>query len=249
MKSMCDDMAAQLARIVPRTKVILGGHDWGGFLVWRLAAWYPEIIKAVFSVCTPYVPPSPVYFDLEMVVARVPSYGYQLQLAGPAVEAQIAGREKLRQFLNGMYGGRGPNSEAAFDATKGVLFENLDKLGQSPMLSPEELEYYTNEYARNGMRGPLNWYRTRKINYGEELALLKEGRTRITVPSMMIVALRDSALTPSISEGMERYFDKLVKRAVDADHWALWEAPDAVNGHIREFLATVAKGDGLKSSL
>jgi hypothetical protein len=33
----------------------------------------------------------------------------------------------------------------------------------------QDLEYYAKEYMRHGLHGPLNWYRTRRINFEDDL--------------------------------------------------------------------------------
>ncbi len=190
MKSMAADMAELVRRVVPADgeRVILGGHDWGGALVWRMALWHPDLVRGVFSVCTPYAAPSAAPFaPLEAVVQRLPNFRYQVQLAGPDVAAAVAGPEPTRQFLSGMYGGRGPAGEPAFDVARGVLLENLAKIGPSPLLSGAETDFYVAEFLRHGLHGPTNWYRTRRLNYDDELALLRDGRPpRIAVPSLMV---------------------------------------------------------------
>jgi pimeloyl-ACP methyl ester carboxylesterase len=251
LRSSADDMAA-LARLVlgdDKGKILLGGHDWGGFLVWRIALWHPELIRAVFSVCTPYTPPRSVYMDPEALVARVPNFRYQIHLAGPEVQAEVAGKERLRQFLNGIYGGRGPAGEPVFLASQGVLFENLPKMGPSPLLSHEEVEFYVEEYSRNGMRGPLNWYRTGKINFEEEKKLIEEDRVKVPQPALMVTATHDTALPPSMAVGMEVHFNSLIVKEVNAHHWALWQAPDEVNQAIGQFLLDVLAEDGVKASI
>lgn len=254
LKSMSADVAALARRVVgPTQQIILGGHDWGGALVWRVALWHPDLLAGVFSVCTPYNAPSPVYYPPERVVELVPNFAYQLQLAGPDVERAVRGREKIRQFLNGMYGGRGPAGEAAFDTSRGVALESLERLAPSPLLEAAELDFYAAEFAGNdggSIRGPLNWYRTRKVNFDEELELVREGRTRVAVPAMMISARLDNALPPAMAAGMGKHFDRLVKtEVVEAHHWALWEAVEEVNRHIGEFVVGVLKGQGFKASI
>lgn len=250
LKSVAADMAALAALVVGAgQQVILGGHDWGGFLIWRIALWHPELVRAVFSVCTPYTPPPQGWVPDDQFVKMLPNFRYQLQFAGPDVEAHIVGKEKLRQLLNGLYGGKGPNGEVGFSTEKGVLLENLGKLGPTALLSSEELDFYVEEFNRHGLRGPLNWYRTRAINYEEERALVKAGRTRFGMPSMVIMASRDRALPPAMARTMDQYFDRLVHKEVDAPHWALWEKPEVVNGYIREFVTSVLENGGTKSSL
>ena len=39
--------------------------------------------------------------------------------------------------MKGLYGARGPNGELAFDPEKGVVAENLPKVGESRLLNGE----------------------------------------------------------------------------------------------------------------
>lgn len=251
LKSMSADMIALSDHVLGSEKepIILGGHDWGGALVWRLALWYPERIRAVFSVCTPYGPPSKTYLSPEQVVQRLPNFTYQLQLIGPEVEEKIKGETVTRQFFNGIFGGRAADGGGILEVSKGVVFERLDSIGNATLLTPEEVEFYAQEYQRNGMRGPLNWYRTRKVNYDEELELIEKGRGKIAAPSLFVLATKDSALPPAMSAGMEAYFDKLERKEVVASHWALVEAAEEVNGHVGWWLEGVLGGTGFKASI
>lgn len=150
-KRAADDIAA-LAKEIGVHSIILGGHDWGGAVVYRVAMYYPELISAVFSVCTPFMPPQPEYKPM----SRLPNFKYQLQLAGPEVEEKIKGEEKIRQFLTGLYGGRTPAGEAGFGVEFGIYFDKIGSLGPSPLLSKEEMDFYVERYAINGMHGPTN---------------------------------------------------------------------------------------------
>jgi soluble epoxide hydrolase/lipid-phosphate phosphatase len=146
-----------------------------------------------------------------------------------------------------MYGARGPNGEFAFDATKGVFLENLPKLGMTKLLSKAELEYYAQEYARHGLRGPLNWYRNREVNYAEELEyFFKDGRSndglRIEQEVLFVVATKDQALQPHMAAKMEEQIDRLTRRQVTAGHWALWEKPEEVNRILKEWFDGVVFG-------
>lgn len=245
LKSSCDDMAELLAQVIGRgERVILGGHDWGGALVWRFALWHPELLRGVFSVCTPYAPPLPVFIDYPKLVEMLPNFRYQVQLAGPDVEREIGSDPaKIRGLLTGLYGARGPAGEDVFTTDHGVHFENLGKMGECPLLDAGEVDFYVDQYARNGMRGPLNWYRTRKYNYEEELALLKDGKPpHVSTPAMVVVAEQDPALPPRMSEGMEAHFDSLKRAKVGGTHWALWDSTEGVNAAIGEFVEEVLSG-------
>ncbi|KAI9675331.1 MAG: hypothetical protein M1817_001234 [Caeruleum heppii] len=239
-KRSADDLA-ELARQLEAPKIILGGHDWGGVVVFRLALYYPDLVTHIFSICTPYIPPTDTFYPLEDIVrTRLPNFTYQLQLAGPDVEGTIKDRQQIKRFLNGIYGGRGEQGEALFDVKKGVLFENLDKVGKSPLLSEKEVDYYTEQFARNGLHGPLNWYRTREQNHEDELPLVD--KANITQPVLFVQALKDRALPPQMAHNMPTYLSKLTMKEVNTDHWALWEKPEAVNAILKEWIEGVVLG-------
>ncbi|KAK2591390.1 hypothetical protein QQS21_010915 [Conoideocrella luteorostrata] len=253
LKSISADIKELAAQIVGENEqIILGGHDWGGAVVWRVVLWHPELIKAVFSVCTPFPPPNPTWMPLEDLIAagKLTNFTYQLQLAGPDVEKTLQTEQQIWQLLNGMFGGHGPNREVAFSTKHGVLFDNLPLLGPSPMVSKEEVDHYAKSYMRQPappLRGPLNWYRTRKINYEEDL-LLAENFKQVEMPALFIAATKDAALPPAMSMGMEKNFKDLTRGEVEASHWALTEASADVNKQIGEWLRKVLN-QAIKSSI
>lgn len=50
-----------------------------------------------------------------------------------------------------MYGGKGIGGEIGFDVRTGIRFEHLPKLQRSRLIDEEMLEYYTEQYFRNGI--------------------------------------------------------------------------------------------------
>lgn len=234
LKNMSDDLARLVKKVAGNEKVILGGHDWGGAMVYRAALWHPELYKGIFSVCTPYFPPTAQYVDLKDQIAAgiTPSFGYQLQLREPAIDLKLLGSAKIRQVLLALYGATTPAGQPGFDARTGLLFDNMPNLGSSPLVSDADVSYYTTEYLKNTMRGPLSWYRTAQVNFQDELALLRTpGGINFTMPGLYVGATLDTALPPSMSVGMEKYFPKggLTRGEVVASHWALWHAARDVN--------------------
>ncbi|KAF2197449.1 alpha/beta-hydrolase [Delitschia confertaspora ATCC 74209] len=245
LKRASDDIA-ELAKQLGAPKIILGGHDWGGMVVWRAAQWHPELISHVFSVCTPYAPIQKQYLALEdLVKGRLPHFGYQLHLASGEVEEFINSEETIRQFLKGMYGGTGPNGEVLFDPAKGILAENIQKVRDSRLLDEKMLDYYVKEYSRSGIHSTLNWYRTRKANWEEELALVD--KNVVSQPTLFIQATHDSVLKPEMSKEMEKYIPNLTRSEVAASHWALIQKPEEVNSILKKWLE--GQGFGIRSSL
>lgn len=92
----------------------------------------------------------------------------------------------------------------------------------------------------------MNWYRTRKINYDDELSL---GKNTIDVPVLFIQALRDAALPTSLGKTMGKNLPNLTTKQVDTAHWALWEKPQDVNAILDNWLDEVVEGGDRKAKL
>lgn len=126
----------------------------GGAIAYRVALWHPHLVTHLFSVCTPYSPPSKHFKPLEHYVQQgiLPNLAYQLKLADGQVDS-LTSRDQIRQFLNGIFGGRGPNGEFGFDIQHGVLLENLPTLSPTGLVNEATLDYYADQYVRNGLHG------------------------------------------------------------------------------------------------
>lgn len=96
------------------------------------------------------------------------------------------------------------------------------------------------------LMGTVNWYRTRRVNYEDELAIL--GR-KITIPVLFVQALKDPALPPHLGKSMAKHVPDLTVKQVDAAHWALWEKPEEVNGFITGWLRDVVFKEGVSGKL
>ncbi|KAH7065902.1 Alpha/Beta hydrolase protein [Paraphoma chrysanthemicola] len=245
-KTASDDIAT-LAKELGAPKIILGGHDWGGAVVWRVAQYYPDLVSHVFSVCTAYTAPQAKFYSTEdLVKGPVPQFGYQLHLASGEVEKSVKDEQSIRQFLKGLHGARGPNGELLFTAENGIAVENLPKIGESRLVNGKLLDYYVKAYSRHGIHPTLNWYRTRRANWDEDKALLD--KKVIKTPALFIQASYDDVLKPEMSKGMDALIPNLTRGEVAATHWALTQKPAEVNKIIRQWLEGQGLGD-IKSSL
>ncbi|UKZ54845.1 hypothetical protein TrVGV298_008659 [Trichoderma virens] len=223
-KSVSDDLAELARHFVGQDgQIVLGGHDWGGAVVWRTAFYHPKLVI--------------------IGAGRLQNFKYQLQLKETFVQDHVTGKDKLRQFFKAIYYGQGPNREVAFNMEHGLIIENLDLIQDPPLLDAAELEYYVEQYSLQKapeLRGPLNWYRTREINAKEEIALGKTNPPRkLEQPALFIAASKDTALPPAMSQGMEAGFKDLTRGEVDATHWALTQAGPEVNELISNWLTKV----------
>lgn len=269
--AVADDLE-ELCRQLRLNSIILGGHDWGGAVVYRVALLKPDLVSAVFSICTPYAPPSPHYMPLaQQVHKQLPNFGYQLHFASGELEHVVVGRDMIRGFLNALYGARslgveGKRGDSAFDVKGKVKTELLTKMGKTRLLSDDVMEFYVTEYARHGINGPLNWYRTREQNYLNELDAFFDGvgtdpskyksggewveKIKIKQPTLFVHATKDSALPEWMGRGMDAVIPRLTRRTVEGSHWVCWEKPGEINAILQEWLGGILKGlEGEKSKL
>ncbi|RSL43910.1 hypothetical protein CEP51_016304 [Fusarium floridanum] len=232
LKSIAEDIKELANVIVKGKRIILGGHGWGGAV-------------SVFSIGTPFIPPSSVFLSPDDAArSKGPmSSRYQTQFRGTEIEDEIRDEERVWQFLDAMFGGASTEGEVGFSVTEGVLFGNLPKLGQSRLISVDDLDHYTSKYFRKGeprLKGPLNWYRTRAHNYFDELQLLLKP-IKFSMPALFLAITRDEELPPSMSDGMDQYFEDLTRGEVEASHWALWESPAEVNKQVSAWLKVLRR--------
>jgi soluble epoxide hydrolase / lipid-phosphate phosphatase len=66
----------------------------------------------------------------------------------------------------------------------------------------------------------LNW-----LNFRDEKPLAAVKDLKIRCPVLIVVAKNDQTLPPWMSRGIEKSFEDLTVREVNAGHWALWQRP------------------------
>ncbi|OBT68277.1 hypothetical protein VE03_02374 [Pseudogymnoascus sp. 23342-1-I1] len=242
LRSISRDLAALAAHLgCDASGIYVLAHDWGGALAWRLALWEPQLVKGLVVVCTPFDSPkpgAPFVPTEDLVSGPLPQFAYQLTLASGEVERRVRSVEEVRGFLNAVYGGRSREGKFGFDATGGVDWGVIlsGGLARTTLMSEAELEYYARTFAAGGgMRGALNWYRTRRLNWEDDREIKWEGKVK--VPTLFVRASRDMALPVWMSKGMGRHFEDLRTVEVDGTHWVLVQKAEECNKHIGEFLS------------
>jgi pimeloyl-ACP methyl ester carboxylesterase len=115
-----------------------------------------------------------------------------------------------------------------------------EQIAANTWLPDHELRVYSEEYARTGFQGGLQWYRcTANARLTADLRLFA-GRT-IDVPSLFIAGNRDWGVyqTPGAFERMQSHALTNLRgcHLIDgAGHWVQQERPEAVNALLTAFL-------------
>ncbi|KAL5373512.1 hypothetical protein DPSP01_012641 [Paraphaeosphaeria sporulosa] len=245
-KEMSADIAAIVDAVLgPNAQVIVGGHDWGTGVAYKFPMWYPEKTKALFALSYPYTQtyfgPNEQWVDLQELVDSgvYETYGYQLQWRDVSFDRNFTSKEDIRTLLTALIGGSTADGRYAVSEKSGILYDVLPDIApDSGFLKGEELEIYVDAISRNGVRGGWNWYRTRRMNFEDELDVAKAGGFRYKLPALFIPSLQDTTVLPRYyEEEMRASFDDLTIEPLNKSHWLLVEDPQGVNQVLEKWLA------------
>jgi len=242
-EKICGDLVALLDTI-GESQAVFVGHDWGGAVVWNMALHYPERVRAVAGVNTPFRPQPPD--DPQAAMEADPGrFDYQLyfQQVGKAeaeFEADVERAFKLFLRSSRPDDRAGGTAGTAGVRERGGLFVGApENPTRSEMLSQEELDYFVRQFSKTGFRGGLNWYRNHRANW--EWGKSTAGR-RLEMPALMVTAGRDAVLLPEMTKGMEEWIPNLTRGHIEeCGHWTQQEAPDELNRILVDWLRSLPK--------
>ncbi|KAK0140925.1 Bifunctional epoxide hydrolase 2 [Merluccius polli] len=229
LEQLCKDLITFMDKLaIPQ--VTLVGHDWGGALVWSMAQYYPERVRAVASLNTPLFPVDPTVDPMQKLKA-FPIFDYQIYFQEPGVaEAEL--EEDLKRtfkifFVDSNHKDM-PKISTAGVCARGGLFVGLpEDIAMSNMLSESDLQYYINQYKDSGFKRPLNWYRNVERNWKW---MCSRPRGKLMMPALMLTAGKDIVLLPVLSKGMEEKIPNLTRGHIEeCGHWTQMEKPAEVN--------------------
>ena len=222
---------------------IVFGHDWGAPTAWSCALNHPDKFTAVGALSVPFSPRSQVQPMPMMREIFKGQFFYQLYFQEPGVaEAEFEKdiRTALRKFLYLGAGeadlsgitGKGPDDD---------LLTSLPNPAALPKwLTEADLDFYTGEFTRSGMRGPLNYYRNHDLTW----ELTKGSPEQIRQPAMFVAGERDGVVVmaaDALKKMPERVTDLRINRLIPGiGHWTQQEAPAVVNEEMLRFLKMVS---------
>jgi epoxide hydrolase 4 len=194
----------------------LVAHDWGGAVAWNLANQMPELTKKLAIINSPH--PATFLRDLQSDPKQQAASAYMNFLIRPDAEELL--REGDYRRLWGFFKSWGA-AEWLTDAVKQQYREVWDA----------------------SLTGGLNYYRASPLRPGREndaaaqaITLPREMLT-IDLPTLVLWAMEDAALLPSLVEGLEEYIPQLtLERVPGASHWIVHERPAFVAQRLGEFL-------------
>ena len=191
----------------------LVGHDWGSIVSWTAAVLHPERLLTLTSLNVPYRGWCCGFPTLDRIEAELRDrfdYVLTFQPEGVVEEHFAADPER---WLRRVY------TSVALDQA---------------FLDGDDFAVYLAAFTRNGISGPLNYYRNIDRNAAE---YADYASAAINVPTLMITADRDPVLPARLADGMDRWIADLEVRPVaESGHWTQQEQPERVNRHLIDFL-------------
>lgn len=247
MELLCEEMVTFLNKLgIPQAVFI--GHDWAGVLVWNMALFHPERVRAVASLNTPLMPPNPEVSPME-VIRSIPVFNYQLYFQEPGVAEAELEKNMSRTFKSFFRTSDDMGLLTVNKATEmgGILVGTPEDPKVSKITTEEEIEYYIQQFKKSGFRGPLNWYRNTERNWKWSCKAL--GR-KILVPALMVTAEKDIVLRPEMSKNMENWIPFLKRGHIeDCGHWTQIEKPAEVNQILIKWLKTEIQNPSVTSKI
>lgn len=235
-------------------------HDWGGAVAWNLASESARLLQRLVIVNSPH--PQTFLRGLRSSPAQQASSAYMNFLIRPDAEALLAEHDfaRLWRFFD-LMGARGAGQMAAASHAIGAghgtgATASATSFGQPPALPPgagwltEALrDQYRAVWRGDGTRpgagltGALNYYRAaplRPPRPGDPAAAaidLPPEAFTVTVPTLVLWGMADTALAPELVEGLERWVPAMRLQRIDgATHWVVHEQPDRVAREVGAFL-------------
>ena len=211
------DAAALMAHF-GKDRFTLVGHDWGGAIAWMMALARPDLVERLVILNAPHP------FIFQKTLFDDP--------------AQRAASQYIRAFRN-------PDFEKHIEAMGlETFFDTSFARHADPALLADEKANYLDEWRQPGaITAMLNWYRASAITVPaideapERPDFLERPFPPTQMPVLVIWGMKDAALLPSQIEGLGDFVPDLTLVPVESGHFIPWEAPDAVNRAIRDWLS------------
>jgi len=196
------------------------GHDWGGAMAWSVALHGARRVDR----CVILNAPHPIMFQKAVI--------------------EDMGQRAASQYITAFRDRA--NDDLIRDQGLVALLAKVVKWDRSPKLEPEQAKAMMADWQIPGAAmAMINWYR------GATIAVpamddanparppwLDAPFPSVKMPTLVVWAMDDLALRPSLLDGLERYVDDYTLVEVpDCGHFVTWEAPEAVNAAMDAFFA------------
>lgn len=114
-------------------------------------------------------------------------------------------------------------------------------------LNDQDLEYIVSQYKHSTFRGPLNYYKTTRVNFDDERSVVDQ--KNINLPAWIILAENDMFLKPHMAAKMKDFIPQLKTTSISATHFVMIEKPDETNKALQSCLEDLQQRRAKKAVL
>lgn len=222
-KFLVQDLAALVAIETGGTTPLacLIAHDWGGAVAWNFANQLPALTHKLAIINSPH--PGTFLRELKSNLAQQQASAYMNFLVREDAERLLTANDfaRLFNFLTHEFAGN----------------------RATPWLTEAVKDQYRAVWS-HGLRGGCNYYRSSPLRppRPEDPAAaavdLPMRMLTITIPTLVVWGMDDTALPPVLIDGLENYVPHLtLHKVADATHWIIHEQPDLIQKRLSDFLA------------
>jgi len=202
-----------LIRAFGAEKATIIAHDWGGVIAWDLAAFHPEVVDRLVILNAPH--PKAFMRELSRNLQQIRSSWYVFMFQIPRLPEWYASRGDF-QMLKKVFRGWAYRKET---------------------FSNEDIRLFKEAMGQPGcLTAAINYYR----GLFRDRSTLKRLKNfpKISVPTLLIWAEDDRALTKDLTYNLEPYFTipPQIRYIPQCSHWVQQEQPEQVNRFLEEFL-------------
>lgn len=198
----------QLVQQIHAPAAAVVAHDWGGAIAWGLAAMLPQLMQRLVILNSPH-----------------PALFLQALRDDPQQQQASAYMNLLRQA--------GVEDRLQADDFA-MMWPFFEQFGGAPWLTPALRQQYREVWSA-GLSGAVNYYRASPLHPPESpqdpvcTLTLPDNLTHVRVPTTVVWGEADTALPPSLLDGLDQYVSTLkVVRLPGATHWLVHEMPERV---------------------
>ena len=220
-KELVKDISTLKLQLSPDAPLAaLVAHDWGGAVAWNVANQQPGLMHGLVIINSPH--PGTFLRDLKDDPVQQAASQYMNFLIRPDAEVLLAADDykRLWTFFTNMGAEDGPHA----------------------WLNDKVRDQYRAVWQQ-GLSGALNYYRAsplrppRADDPAAQSIELPAEMLRISVPTLVIWGMQDSALPPGLIDGLQDYVPNLqLHRIADGSHWLVHEQPSLVSGIIGNWI-------------
>jgi pimeloyl-ACP methyl ester carboxylesterase len=217
-------------------KFTLVAHDWGGVIAWGFAMKYPEMLDKLVIVNAPH----PIIFEREMRENPIQRMGSTYMFAFNNMDGYKWDEAMAKNDFAGL------RESLTGGAVKAGVYTVADQQEWVKAWKvPGSMDAGLNYYRANRLNPPFNeTHPAEKVpsSYSAKEMLAGFANTQVTVPTLIVWGLADSALQGGNLSGIEKYVPNVkFKFYATADHWVSVVHAKEVNADIRAFIGKPAK--------